>query len=424
MPGPKYRTLLIALPFAACAAVTPLQAQEPDERLADDQTIVASVNVPAPDLSCGDAALQARVTFKALKLPFEVKRVSVFVDGQGLPESSVEEAWPSIAVTRGLHPGRNLVELIVYGPDNQSMDRKQSVLIGVAPGPEDIAPAQIDCVGGVATVDAAPVEEAPEPVDEEPPPEAVAEDEDEPVYVPEYQYYPAPVFLGPVFSVGYFAPPPVYYAPAPPLFVYNRWRWHDHDHFSRGGDHGRQGWDRDHDHNRDQDRWRDHQRDSGNSSNSRQDWRNDRGRAPGDGGGHHDGAQGEGGARGSFGRPLQHGTFSTYTPPPVHDLRNSGDGREFNRPALQNGLGDARLARPQFNQPGPSFNHEFNRGPQNFAARGQQGSSPRPPPPPSRELSPPRQMPLPSQRFSGPSPQAHGEGGGRGGRGGGHERTR
>ncbi|MDB5987392.1 MAG: hypothetical protein JWR16_2445 [Nevskia sp.] len=335
----------------------------------DDRSIAASVNVPAQGLSCDEAAAQASVSFKALNIPFDVQRVSVFVDGNGLQESAVDQAWPTVVVRQGLHPGRNLVEFILYGPDNQSMDRKQTVLIGTPPTAGDVAPAQIACVGTVAADDEAvqPALATEETASDAPP----AVDPDAAYYEgPVYTYYPAPVFFGPVIPVGYFSAPPVIYAPPPPLFFYNHYgpRYH-------GGYYGHSDHDHDHDHR-------------GDHAHEH------------DGGGHGSPPGGPPSA-GGFGRPhdnappvAPHGTFNTYSPP-----RYDGNaGRDASdRPTSSQFSHDGVMGRPG---PQQIFHAPPVATPRASSTPPQQMNPPRQMPPPNR------QMPLPTQRFSGPPPQA------------------
>jgi len=355
------------------------------DEISDTRTVLASVNVSAPGLSCDAAAAQASVTFKVVGAPFTVQRYSVFIDGNGLPESAVDEAWPSVAVHQGFHPGRNLIEFILYGADNQSLDRKQTLLIGTAPNSGDIAPAQIDCVGAVAQDDesAWPAlalngtgQAAGQPsgdqygnqgVDE--PPTVI---ESTPAYFdgPIYTYYPAPVFFGPVFSAGYFSAPLIIYSPRPPLFYDN----HRGPHYRPGsaGGNVHQGYGRD-----------------GEAAPARS-----YGDASNTGAGH---------AIDNNPGATHRGTFSTYSPPaygggaqssgrapaaPLNSNGNSGDRR--NAAALsgaQRGYGDAPIY-----------------GAGNGADKGLH--APQQLPPPSRQLTPPQQMPLPTQRFGTPPPQA------------------
>lgn len=368
--------LMCAFQFAACSAVA--------EEIPENKTVLASVNVPAPGLSCDDAAARASVTFKVVGAPFTVQRYSVFIDGDGLPESAVDEAWPSIAVQHGFHPGRNLIEFILYGADNQSLDRKQTLLIGASPNSGDVAPAQINCAGSVAQDDESAwpalalngTGQAAGPLSgdqngnqgaDEPPPVI----ESTPTYFdgPIYTYYPAPVFFGPVFSAGYFSAPLIIYSPRPPLYYDNR----RGPHYRPGSvSNARPG------------------RDSAAPPRSYGDTSNNES-AFGQTGENHSGA-------------AHRGTFSTYSPPAYGgSTPSSGKAGKSNIPAFVDNGGDRRNA-------GAPYNAERGYGAVPIYDAGNRAGNvlhaPQQLPPPSRQLTPPQQLPLPSQRFGTPPPQA------------------
>ncbi len=372
---PGFGGVLCAFLFAAAAVLA--------DEISDNKIVLAAVNVPTPGLSCDDAAAQASVTFKVVGAPFTVQRYSVFIDGNGLPESALDEAWPSIAVQQGFHPGRNLVEFILYGADNQSLDRKQTLLIGAAANSSDVAPAQIDCSGAIAQDDesAWPAlalngtgQTVSEPSSDQDGNQSA--DQSAPVIEstsayfdgPIYTYYPAPVFFGPVFSAGFFAAPRIIYGPRPPLFYDSRRGPHYRPGSAISNAHpGRDGAAP--------------PRSYGDTSNNQD--------AFGQTGEIHPGA-------------AHRGTFSTYSPPAYRgSTAGSGKaGKAGVSPFDDDGdrhNAAASSSAPRGYDAGPSYGN---------AAGGAQQNLPQQLPPPSRQLTPPQQLPLPSQRFGIPRPQA------------------
>lgn len=217
-----------------------------------DESIVASLNLPPEGLNCADAAAQTSVYFNFARPEFQITKLSLFLDGQGVPQEAVDEHWPTITLTRGLHSGRNTVDVVADGAGGRTMTRRLVVQVGPASGNEQDSPATVACdENAVAQGD--PVDEdsanaddqppeivdgSPRPIIEENPPDVVYYDR--PVYI--YRPYPVIAFdpfvpFIPVFGFGFFYS---HYHPyyRPPVIV-NRPYWHDHGRY----DH----WHNDHD---------------------------------------------------------------------------------------------------------------------------------------------------------------------------------
>lgn len=229
---------------AACASVlfiasqTPAQAQDSTAAGAGaGDAIVASLNPVADGLACSDAATQAQVSFDFQKPDFDIKQVSLYVDGKGVPQDAVTQQWPRVTLSSGLHPGRNTVEIVATGDNDRSIARQLTVLIGTQAQAGDDNAAIVQCDNSRSQVAATPpVTSQPEQQQQvvEAVPQAVAPTTiyvEQPVYVyhsvPAYPVWPVfvpiiPVVIGyPVFPTWYaprrYCPPPVVtYYPAPP----------------------------------------------------------------------------------------------------------------------------------------------------------------------------------------------------------------
>ncbi|MDR3417866.1 MAG: hypothetical protein P4L83_16960 [Nevskia sp.] len=251
---------------AAVLAAAPLLAALPLPGLAADQSIVASLNPPPAGLSCTDAAAATSVYFQFANPPFQITQVSLYVDGQGVPQDAVSEHWPTVTLSKGLHAGRNTVDLVANGASGQHIERRLVVLVGGSADANDVTPAIVDCNDG-AVAQLAPADPAlanpplagevapsvvgggePEPVTvvDTPPPavydEPAAVAYPAPVYpAPVYVYTPYPVVaidpwvpLLPFFAFGFFYSNYHPYCP-PPAVVYNSYYGHGGWHGGPGG---------------------------------------------------------------------------------------------------------------------------------------------------------------------------------------------
>ncbi len=189
-------------------------------QIAGDDSIVATYSHPSEDsLPCAEAAQRSTVSFEFRRMPFQITQVSLYVDGRGLAPDAVAEDWPRVTLTRGLHAGRNLVEVVATGQSRQSMQRRLTVLVGAEANDDDVSPVEISCLREYA---AAPdlvatstplIVEAPVEYVQQPPQTVFVDD-------PMYIYHPMPVYpiypgVIPFISIVYTSSPPVYYYPRP-----------------------------------------------------------------------------------------------------------------------------------------------------------------------------------------------------------------
>ncbi len=200
----------------ALGAMTPVHAAPPN--------VIASLTQPPGGLACSEAAGQTRVVFDFKQPRADLKQLSVFVNGEGVRKDAISEHWPRLTVLRGLHPGRNTVEIYATGADNKSEAHTLTVLVGEAPRRDDSDDvAIVDCVGARGQV----AERDDEDDSAEPAGEVIAEasddadeviedvrpevdDEVEYVDAPVYVYHPYPVFRFVSFFPAYYYPWPYY----------------------------------------------------------------------------------------------------------------------------------------------------------------------------------------------------------------------
>jgi hypothetical protein len=208
--------------------------QDATQAPAADESIVASLSPPENGLPCTEAARQTTVSFDFARPDFEIKQISLYVDGHGVAKDSIEQKWPRVTLVHGLHPGRNTVEIVATGDRNRSAARRLTVLIGETPKSGDVAPAVVNCNAATSMVSEGPevvsdesagAESEPQLVEEAPPIERTEVVErtvyvDQPVYVyhtePFYPVWPVFVPIIPVV-IGWFPPPP------PPPVAYGVW---------------------------------------------------------------------------------------------------------------------------------------------------------------------------------------------------------
>jgi hypothetical protein len=254
--------------LAAVLALAPLLGAVAAPAYAEEtsQPIVASLNPPPAGLNCTDAAAAASVYFQFANPPFQVNQVSLYLDGAGVPQDAVDEHWPTVTLTKGLHPGTNTVDIVANGTSGQHIERRLVVQVGGSAA--DTGTAQVACDDNAppqaqqaqqtwdsnsALPDQAPpaVAEGAPPPDTAPPP--VAYDDsgalppayyDQPAVVydypaPAYVYTPYPlVDLGwvpfvPFYSFGFFYSN--YHPWFPPPHYGGGW-------YGGGGWHGGGGW--------------------------------------------------------------------------------------------------------------------------------------------------------------------------------------
>jgi hypothetical protein len=236
-PGTRHRSGVAV--FAAWSLLlgnAAVQAQEGGQAAAADNAIVASITPVAQGLACSDAAQQAQVSFDFQKPDFDIKQISLYVDGHGVAQDAVNQQWPRVTLSRGLHEGRNSVEIVATGDNDRSIARQLTVLIGAPQQAGDDNAAVVECDNSRSQIAATP-----------PPPVATQQEQqtvvaapaevapttvyvEQPVYVyhtvPAYPVWPVfipiiPVVIGypspPVWYTPTYCPPPVVtYYPAPP----------------------------------------------------------------------------------------------------------------------------------------------------------------------------------------------------------------
>jgi hypothetical protein len=218
-----------------------LTAAAQEAGAAPDNAIVASLNDVPQGLSCSDAAAQAHVSFDFQKPDFDIKQISLYVDGHGVAGDAVTQQWPRVTLSSGLHPGRNTVEIVATGDGDRSVARQLTVLIGVPPKNGDESAASVQCDDSRTQVASTPPPAVEDQGDQEaqtvePPPQVINRTVyvDQPVYVyhdiPAYPVWPLfvpiiPIVIGsfppPVWYVSrpYCPPPRVAYYPAPPVYA-------------------------------------------------------------------------------------------------------------------------------------------------------------------------------------------------------------
>ncbi len=190
-----------------------------------DQPIVASLNPPPAGLACDAAAAATSVYFQFANPPFQVSQVSLYLDGKGVSQDAIDEHWPTVTMSKGLHPGTNTVDIVANGDNGQHIERRMIVQVGGSAAAGN-GTAQVAC-GDTATVAQAPQAVAavpPQVIDpavpaavEDVAPSVVGGDDPEPVVV---QDAPTVIYDTPPPTVVYDYPPPVYvYNPYPVVAI-------------------------------------------------------------------------------------------------------------------------------------------------------------------------------------------------------------
>lgn len=358
--------LLAAVPLLSVMAL-PAYAATPALAQANDEAVVASLNLPPDHLNCEDAAAQTSVYFNFPQPPFQITQISLYLDGHGVPEDTVETHWPTVTLTSGLHPGRNTVDVVASGASGQTLNRRLVVLVGNAAGGDAVPPAHVACDNTIASTadddESDEVEGEPEPVVVEPQPRVVVREQPEVVYydTPVYIYRPYPVVafdpyvpIIPFFSFGIFYS---HYHPyyRPPVVVYHPHRPYRGDPRWHGGGYYYDGHRPD-DHRRD-DR-RDGRRDD--RHDDRRDVRRDDQRNDGNNDGRHHDDRHAGTGDHDNSNPGRHGGTGWQQPPAAQT--NGGDprhgGRETHPVPVQNQNPPPRQAPPPPAPNNPGNGHQ------------------------------------------------------------------
>jgi len=196
----------------AALGALPLLAGFPAAAADAGQPIVASLNPPPAGLACDAAAAATSVYFQFANPPFQVSQVSLYLDGKGVAQDAIEEHWPTVTMTKGLHPGTNTVDVVANGDNGQHIERRMIVQVGGAAAGDGTA--VVACGDSAAVAQAVPA--APEVIDETAP-SVVGGDEPEPVVVEDA---PPVIYETPPPTVVYDYPQPVYvYNPYPVVAI-------------------------------------------------------------------------------------------------------------------------------------------------------------------------------------------------------------
>src|SRR5882757_470735 len=254
---PRLALLAVLAVIPALGAVS-AAAQAQTQTQGTDQPIVASLNPPPAGLACGAAAAATSVYFQFANPPFQVSQVSLYLDGKGVPQDAVDEHWPTVTLSKGLHPGSNTVDIVANGASGQHIERRMVVQVGgasdgatgtaqVACDDNAVAQQAPDVVdqGAVAVDQTQPIvdDSDPEPVVVQDTPPVIYDSQPQVVYsypAPVYVYSPYPVVafgpwvpFVPFFSFGFFYSNYHPYCP-PPRFVVNN-NYYGHGGWNGGG---------------------------------------------------------------------------------------------------------------------------------------------------------------------------------------------
>ncbi len=253
-PRAALLAVLALAPLLGAVSATS-QAQDQTQATGGDQPIVASLNPPPAGLDCAAAAAATSVYFQFANPPFQVSQISLYLDGKGVAQDAVDEHWPTVTLSKGLHPGSNTVDIVANGASGQHIERRMLVQVG---GASDGAAgtAQVACDDAAAAQQPAP--QAVDPgagswddqtqygaVSSEPAP-VVIEDSPPVVYdySPQVVYdYPPPVYVYSPYPVVAFGP----WVPFVPFFGFGFFYSHYHPYcesprFVNGGYYGHGGW--------------------------------------------------------------------------------------------------------------------------------------------------------------------------------------
>jgi len=212
--------LLAALALAPLLIATSPASLAQSQSQSADQPIVASLNPPPAGLSCDAAAAATSVYFQFANPPFQISQISLYLDGKGVPQDAIDEHWPTVTLSKGLHPGSNTVDIVANGGSGQHIERRMLVQVGGASSGA-AGSAQVPCDDNAA---------AQQAVQQQLPQQApqVADAAGDPVnggWDDQTQYGaltsdPAPVAVQDGPPAVYDAPPQVAYDYPPPVYYY------------------------------------------------------------------------------------------------------------------------------------------------------------------------------------------------------------
>ncbi|MBV8062781.1 MAG: hypothetical protein JOY51_04250, partial [Nevskia sp.] len=205
--APARAALLAALGLLPALAALPAPARA----AATDQPIVASINPPPAGLACDAAAAATSVYFQFANPPFQVSQLSLYLDGKGVAQDAIDEHWPTVTLSKGLHTGTNTVDIVANGDNGQHIERRMVVQVGGSAAAGN-GTAQVACSDTA-------VAQAPQAVVADPAVPAAVVDENAPSVVGGDD--PEPVVVQDTPPVVYDTPPPVVYDYPQPVYVYN-----------------------------------------------------------------------------------------------------------------------------------------------------------------------------------------------------------
>ncbi|WP_211254954.1 hypothetical protein [Nevskia soli] len=239
-PGPASRPRLVLLAvLAVIPALGAVSGAAQAQAQGTDQPIVASLNPPPAGLACDAAAAATSVYFQFANPPFQISQISLYLDGKGVPQDAVDEHWPTVTLTKGLHPGSNTVDIVANGASGQHIERRMLVQVGGVADGAAAGTAQVACddnavaqqIPGVYPGEVAAVDPDQPIVDDSEPPPVVVQDAPPVIYEtqPQVVYeYPPPVYVYTPYPVVAFGP----WVPFVPFFGFGFFYHNYHPYFS------------------------------------------------------------------------------------------------------------------------------------------------------------------------------------------------
>jgi len=246
--------LLAVLALAPLLGAVSPASQAQSQAAGGDQPIVASLNPPPAGLDCTSAAAATSVYFQFANPPFQISQISIYLDGKGVAQDAVDEHWPTVTLSKGLHPGSNTVDIVANGASGQHIERRMLVQVGGASNGAT-GTAQVACDDAAVAQQQAPLATDPGAGswDDQTqygavgdPPPVVVQDSPPVVYddPPQVVYdYPPPVYVYSPYPVVAFGP----WVPFVPFFGFGFFYSHYHPYFGsprfvNGGYYGHGGW--------------------------------------------------------------------------------------------------------------------------------------------------------------------------------------
>lgn len=192
-----------------------------------------SVSTASSDSDCNTTAGSSQVSVSWADPGFNVSNISVLLDDYPVPSNAVQINWPTATLLQGLSPGKNIMDVYLYGSQGEVASQRTVAWVGAnSPNPNYV---WISCPNYTSYYDPADAQLAQ----------------------PQWNYQD--IDDGPVAVDN--APTPVYYDPIPPAYLFvgcvncyrsPYWhpasgyryfsgsihydpRWHDRDHWNDNG---------------------------------------------------------------------------------------------------------------------------------------------------------------------------------------------